>query len=146
MSAGSCQAHSCGVAFRINDGQGHPSVASEERGGEGEEQQGGVAGSDRDTLLAGLSWAWSVLGHILENFPWKGGLPWLPHLVPPGLGKSQVLQSQWMVEVRNLDKRWSSRCLRAGPETLVVSMAQIPVFSRFLVLVFLQFPSPGRVL
>lgn len=124
-----------GAAFSRNDCQGHPSVASEERGGE-EEQQGGVPLAVTGTL----SWPWSVL----ENFPWKG-LPWLPHLVPPGLGKSQVFLSQWRwkwgIRMRDGAQGASEQALKLWQFPWPRSNAVFP-----LVLVFLQFSSPGRVL
>lgn len=83
--------------------QGHSGVALERW------RRWGAAG--RCFRDRSLSWAWSVLGHILEKVPWKG-LPWLPHLVPLGLGKSQVLPSQWVVEV----KFWSCRVPNSGPD------------------------------
>lgn len=141
MSAGGCQAHSCGVAVPINDRvtkvPGSPKCGL--RGGRWRWGAAGRCFGDREPLLgmvcAGTSWRIS-LGRGSPGYPtctWE---------VP---GSAIPVDGIPMVEGRNLDGRWSSGCLRAGPETLQFLWPRSRVFF-LLLLVFVQFPNPELVL
>lgn len=135
MSAGGCQAHSCGVAVPINDRvtQVWP-----------QRREVKVRSSREVFWWQGASPGHGLCWDIVENFPWKG-LPWLPHL---HLGSPRLCHpSGWNSHGGREESGWEMelRCLRAGPETLQFLWPRSRVFF-LLLLVFVQFPNPELVL
>lgn len=131
MSAGSCQEHSCGVAVLINDCQGHPRVASEEWGAAGR-----FRGSGRDTGHCpghGVCWdtSWGMSLAAPPGSTWAWEVP--SFAIPSGWNEESGREMELTVPQ---SRPWSSGSFY-GPD---------PVRFFHLVLVFLQFPSPGRVL